>query len=265
MHLKFILSIWMILFIFFISFLIESCIFNKNDNISRIKISYKMPIEILKDKVIGDTINFYITYFSRFSLYELPYFESLQNDNKLKYFSTKFEYFLFDSEKDQGFFLRDLNDSLVNNVSKDRLLKERAYNGGDGDVLNIIDQEIKSIKQVYNTKDRQTFRLISTDTKIADSMYLIFDRSMKNIKFSWSKKMDSMYNSKLCQFIIFLKHDLVKNKDFLKEEFYTTRFEISYEKIQNKIAIKNLFSRLNKISSHHQRLGNAKLSTSLIE
>ena len=216
--------------------------FYKNEQIvSRIKVSFKMPIQIKEGISYGDTINIYACYFKNYTIFELPHHETLQNEKALLYDSVKYDYLIYNNSSKNGFLLKNINDGFINEINVDSILKIQAFYGGNGNVINILDKETKSVKMVSSFNGKEVYRYITNNVDIYDSMYVICDKKMIDIKFSFSSRIDSLYNSKFNEFIMFLKYDTLSNKN--KKDFFTNRLEVVKDYNFDREKIRNLFLR----------------------
>jgi hypothetical protein len=209
-------------------------------NITRIKVTYVSPDRVIENKGVSFISEFYISYWGKYTIYELPYHITNEIDNVLIYDSTKYEFFICKKNKTTGYLLKNLNDSFAKKIAGDSIIATRAMAGGDGNQFGFTDIEIKSINKLSDVEP-VTYRYLF-DSAFYDSAYLSYKNELKNIEFSLSKTLDSTYNSKLCKIQLFIKHDTLGILPNLKD-FYINSFEISDAPSKNEQALKDLFER----------------------
>jgi hypothetical protein len=229
-------------FIIFLIFLIScsSKYSNRQEQIKRIKISAIMPVEIINGYGIKDTLAIFASYFNKYRIYELHYHNTMEVDNKLIYDSSKYDYFINNSDKDFGYFLKNISDSFIKKINSDSILCKRAFCGGKGqstsepDTLNPI---------LIVTKQKKSIYKLLPGSGVYDSLYFYYDDTLTDIDFSWSKHYDSMYNSKLYKIEMFIHPNFTDEKNPNLKDYYISSFEIKSEPVKNEEELKKLFDR----------------------
>lgn len=235
------------IFTLFFVVLFTSCS-KKIIDIGRIKFSFIMPIRVTERKGIVDTMSFFVSYYDHYRLYELPY-HKLDRDETLTTDSIKYNYFICNSNNAFGYVFDNVIDSFLRKVNKDSILKPRAVGGGDN-VINLSNINIIGTKKIGIGNK---FILKNTVSDIYyDSLYLHFDSNLKDIKFCLSKSMDSMYNSKLYKFEMFLKYDSIAKANPQLTDFFVNRLEIKKEKSEDEQALINLFKRFKEFDRNQK-------------
>ncbi len=201
-----------------------------------------MPLGVVKGKGISEKVDFFISYKDNYTIYELSFHKTLENEFKLIYDSIKYEYFIFNNKDSFGFNLKSLNDSFRNKLDRDSILKGRGFDQGKGNYDVFKDIKVKSKSLIYMGINKKYYSYI-LENIFYDSAHLYFDDNLKDIQFSISKPLDSIYNSKLIKFQLFLKQDsLVKANPELKN-FFVSSIQIKKEKSSDEQSLINLFKR----------------------
>jgi len=188
-------------------------------------------------------IDFYVSYFKQYVLYELPYHKTHEINNELVYDSVKFEYFILNSKRDYGYLIKSENDSFSHfNIRKDSILNTRAYFYFDTLKKEDLFREMTMKKEdkISVGKEKEIHKYIF-DHYFYDSAYFYFDKSLKQIKFSFSKSLDSTYDSKLYKMQMFIKHNKSQDTISALKDFYINSFEIIKEPVSEEV--KKLFKR----------------------
>lgn len=209
------------------------------DNITKIKVTTKIAGRIVEDHGETIVIEFYISYYKQYAIFELPYHVTSEVDNVLIYDSTKYDYFVCSLNNKTGYLLKNPTDSFGKKIEGDSILKNRAYGGGGTDTFRLEGLTIKSIKKL-NSDSSIIYRYLYNDNSFYDSAYLHLDKKLKGISFSFDKSLDSINDSKLSKIQLFLKHGGSQDNPNLKD-FYINSFEIA--KVPSGNDIKSLFDR----------------------
>lgn len=227
--------------------LVYSCVTSNKKSekeIVRCNVVTKIPEKIIENHGEMLVIDFFVSYYNQYVLYELPYHKTYEIDNKLIYDSLKYEFFIYNSNNEYGYCLKNQNDSFVLRVNKDSVLKARAY-GGNVEIEAIFKEvKIKSLNNLNNDGQTCIYKY-EFDNDFYDSAYFHYDTALKEIRFSLSKSFDSANNSKLYKVQLFLKQDRSAAALNLKD-FYINSFEIRKAKSKNEIVLKRLFDRFIK-------------------
>lgn len=200
-----------------------------------------MPIRIVDGKEIVSNIVFYVNYYTGYTVYELPYHETYEVDYKLIYDSLKYEYFVCNNRSDIGYLFKGTADSSFRKLSKDSILFSRAYGRMD-DFADVL-KGMKTLHVKREETGRQTFVCrYAFDDATYDSAYMYYDRSLRGIPFSFSRTLDSAYNSKLVQMELFLRHPI----DFMPGhiDFYKNRLLIEEVPTSNADTIDTFIKRM---------------------
>jgi hypothetical protein len=209
------------------------------NNITRIKVTTKIAGRIVEGHGENIIVEFYISYYKQYAIFELPYHVISEIDNVLIYDSTKYDYFVCSLNNKTGYLLKTPADSFGKKIKGDSILKDRAYGGGGTDSFRLEGLTIKSVKKLNNDSSI-VYRYLYNDNSFYDSAYLHLDKNLKEISFSFDKSLDSINDSKLSKIQLFLKHDDSQGNPNLKD-FYINSFEIAKTPVENNI--KTLFER----------------------
>lgn len=217
----------------------------KGNHIIRIKVTTISPDRIVDNKGVSFFNQFYISYYDRCRIYELPYHKTYEIDNRLIYDSVKYEFFICTADNNLGYLLKEPSDSFSIKIKGDSILNTRAY-GGDGLTKGDLFKELKieSTKKVIEDNEKLLYRYTFIN-QVYDSAYFYYNSYLKDIKFSFSRPLDSTNNSKLNKIELFIKHNGPNTPAQLKA-FYINSFEISIAPSENEQELKNLFERFIK-------------------
>ena len=207
--------------------------------IRRIKYTFKMPDKIIENKGMGDTVIFYVSYQGDLIVYELPYRTASVDNGILMYDSLKYEYFIFNRKDSFGYSLKNISDTFLYKKKIDSMLKGRGADQGKGNYDVLKEMKKDSFSEIYNNGSKKIYKYLIADNH-TDSSYYYFDNDLIDIEFSFSRQLDSVYNSKLYKMEVFVKHDdsLSKANPALTH-FFITSCEIIRD--PNVKAIGNLF------------------------
>lgn len=230
------------------------CCFNlkikskKENSFIRLNFSYISPDKILDTTTYSFSTSVFISYYCDYRLYELPYHKSEEVDNVLLYDSIKYDYFVHNINEEDGFFLKNMNDSFKIRYRTDSILL-RTFNRGkkyEADFLS----EIKIVKSdtIFASKQELVYRYVLND-KTYDSVYLYYDAGLKNIDFSFSVYRDSITNSKLYKERWFLKNPTTA--PYIPENFYENVAEIKLAPAANEKELISLIERFKLAEKNH--------------
>ena len=200
-----------------------------------------MPLQVIEGKGVGDSIDIYASSSGKYRIYELPRHETLDSNGIFIYDSLKYEYIIYNSEKDFGYLLKNLNDLFNKRINKDSILKKRAFNAGDGKQIISDSMNLKEPFQIIATANYRIDRYFFK-SGIYDSAYFIYDKNLNDFPFSWSYKLDEKYGLKFCKLLLFIKHDTTGLNSNLKE-FYRNSYEIEKDTSKNEEELKQLIDR----------------------
>lgn len=221
-----------------------SCLINNEgsvDNITRISVFTKSPVRIINNQPESLVIEFYISYFGKYRVYELPYHKTYQINDKLIYDSIKYEYFIYNTNENTGYLLKRTSDTFRTRICSDSILKARAY-GGVSDIVDLSrGVKIKTIDE-RRDKGKIFFCRYLFENDFYDSAYFYYNKDFGDIEFSLSKTLDSTYASKLVKADFFIRHTNNEGKSGL-ENFYVNTIEIRKVPSENPDEIKNLITR----------------------
>jgi hypothetical protein len=222
-------------------------------NLDRIRISFRMPLGIDKGKGVIDKTDLFVSNYKYYTLYELPYHETLSEGIwgekvDLIFDSVKYNYFICDKRKDIGYFLKKFStDSFTNIVNKDSILKGRAFSGG-GEMLTL--KNINTIKiDTLPNGSNFIIRHIVNDSYY-DSLYLYFDKEIRDVQFCISKSLDSSYQAKLYKFEMFLKSDSLRKANPHLKDFFINSIELRKERSKDEQSLINLFKRFEEFDKN---------------
>jgi hypothetical protein len=221
----------------------------KEDHLKSVELIFSYPLSIYKEKngirvySLNDTL--LISYHNDYILYRLSPTIEFKTGKKI---SGTEPYFIFKKRNSNGFLFSSLKDiSSGVKYSVDSILSTRGMKGTD------FDTPPDSLWHLVDTisDDRKTFFLekyaatkIIDETTI-DSIYYYYAKNLKKVEYSFSKKLDSLRNSKL------YKIELIFNKKFSssyngtlpRREFL---FELRDKNLQNKSEIISFFKKFEK-------------------
>lgn len=214
---------------------------NLKKNIIRIGVTTRIPDRIVDNH--GETFihDFFISYYGQYLLYELPYHKTYEINNELIYDSVKYEFFICDHDTKAGYLLKNISDSLKMKIKGDSILRTRAYYGSADMTDAFAELKIKTLDKlsIINTI---TIYKYTFDNNFYDSAYFYYCKDLTGIEFSFSRSLDSIYNSKLCKIQLFIKKDSSVTSPELKD-FFINSFEIRKAPVTNAGGIKDLFDR----------------------
>ncbi len=214
---------------------------NLKRNIIRIEVTTRSPDRIVDNR--GETFvhDFYISYYGQYLLYELPYHKTYEINNEVIYDSVKYEFFICNHDTKAGYLLKNIGDSLKIKIKGDSILRTRAYYGS-GDMTDAFAElKIKALDKL-RIINAETIYKYTFDNNFYDSAYFYYCKDLTDIEFSFSRLLDSMYNSKLCKIQLFIKKDSSITSPELKG-FFINSFEIRKTPVTNEGEIKNLFDK----------------------
>jgi len=224
-----------------------TCIVNKKrleNDITRIRVTTKIPEKIVDEKGQTIVIDFYVSYYRQYMIYELPYHKTFEINNRLIYDSIKYQFFICNTKKN-GYLIKSPVDTFTRRIIGDSILLANAYGGSGWDTLDIFRElKISNITKLSGN-DKKIIYKYTFQNEFYDSAYFYYNRDLKDIKFSFSKKLDAANNSKLNKVELFLKHDANNTPPQLKD-FYVNSLEIAKAPGENEQELKNLFERFVK-------------------
>lgn len=215
-----------------------------HEDFYRIRVSFNVPVKMPDTTLILDHTNVFVSYMGKYSIYELPYHVTLEDETKLIYDSLKYKYFIFNKAYNFGYLLKNLNDTFSRRINRDSLLSYRAFNAGKGYGKFALppNHGVKSFEKIFDNGLQKTFRYLVKGSAY-DSIYLMFDKSMTTIDFSIYSHEDSAYNSKLSKIILFANPDSISPRHYNSVDYYANSLEISRDTAQNEKELLKLFYR----------------------
>ncbi|MGC4101030.1 hypothetical protein [Ferruginibacter sp.] len=224
---------------------------NSRNHIRRVKVSIINPEEIYNGKTYSLDIDIYINYYKEYVVYELPYHTLNWFSDGSHTDSLGYEFFICEESTRKGYLLKNIGDSLLKKIPGDSIIYSRAYDGGKGDKDMLAGFKINSLIKIADTPF-VTYRYVF-DHHFYDSAYFQYDISLKDVTFSFSRKLDSVQDSKLSKIMLFIKHDKELVPPGIKEDFFIARFEMKDATRADESALRNLFERFIKKENENNR------------
>ncbi len=218
---------------------------NEFEKISKEKITYKMPLAHSLEFVEENVVDFSIINSGDIFIYELPFRYSYESMGAIISDTIKYDYVIFNKNEEFGYLVRSFEDSFRLKVNIDSILSKRAYLHLNFDSLLSKALQNKLSKLENQASFKVSFKVI--DARV-DSMNFYFDDEQKNLKFSFSKKIDSAYNSKLFKVeFLYKKYDM-PNADYINK-FRLASFVLEKEEVKNRNEVQHFMSRFNKLGN----------------
>jgi hypothetical protein len=231
----------------YIALVTTSCS-NKIINLERVKCSFRMPIGINDGIGEKEKIDIFISHYSHYTLYEIPYHNTLSErvigeEGKMIYDSLKYNYFILNDKNKYGYYLeKSILDSFNRKINKDdNVLKNRTFDES-GEAVNVKNLGAKKIEIIKTNASKFIVKHLIED-KYYDSAYLYFDKNEKDLRFYLSKSQDSIYGAKFYKIEMFLKNDSLKKANPHLKDFFINSYEIKKEKSIDEESLINLFKR----------------------
>lgn len=179
---------------------------NDDKRLSKVNVVYKLPFLMTADSIDIISDSTFIYYLSKFIVYEVPERNLSFINNELISDSLKSIFFAYDTGKRFGYHVKSLNDSIHKRGDVDSFLKDRPHGDSFEKVL-----DISVFQREMRPSSGKIIKAYKVNDIAVDSAFFYYDKSFKGIPFSLSKKLDSLYNSKLYKVEFVLKKDISKN------------------------------------------------------
>lgn len=213
--------------------------------IKRIQIAVDIVNSVYNGKGYFNNIDFFVNYYKEYSIYEIPYHKQYQFNDKILYDSIKYNYIIFNTVTNAGYFLKSITDSFTIRINADSMIKEKMFQGYDfyAAIKNKDSAEVmynNTTASEFANQEIVKYRLLNN--QVSDSIIYYYDKSYNDIPFSFSPYLDSLYGKKLQKVEIFHKYDPKKTPDDLKI-YYKNYFTITKVPADNESDIFALFEK----------------------
>lgn len=223
----------------------------KKPLIKRVRIAVNMVNSVYNGKGYFNNIDFFINYYKDYSIYEIPYHQQYQINDKLLYDSIKYNYIVFNNLTNSGYFLKSSTDSFTTRINADSMIKEKMFHGYD---FYTAIRNKDSAEVMYNSTaasksvNQEVVKYRLPNNQFSDSMVYYYDKSYNDIPFSFSPYLDSLYGKKLQKVEIFQKYDPKETPNDLRI-YYKNYFTIIKVPAVDKADVFALFEKFIKIES----------------
>ncbi len=178
-----------------------------NENVNKVNIVYKVPVLFSADSIGLVFDSSFIYSYKQFKIYEAPTVEQSYEDNTLISESLESYFFGYDTNYSFGFYAKYLSDTLqTNRLSVDSFLKDRP----DGRTMDNI-LELSSFSRELKLNFNELMKVYRINNPFYDSVFFYYNNTLKHLPFSFSKRLDSVYDSKLYKIETTFKRDTSKN------------------------------------------------------
>jgi hypothetical protein len=223
----------------------------KKPLIKRIHIAVNMVNSVYDGKGYFNNIDFYINYYKNYSIYEIPYHQQYQLNDKLLYDSVKYNYIIFNNSTKSGYFLKSSTDSFTNRINADSMIQEKMFHGYDF-YTAIKNKDSAAIMSHHTTAskfvNKEVVKYRLPNNPFSDSIIYCYDKSYNDIPFSFSPYLDSVYGKKLQKIEIFQKYDPKETPVDLRI-YYKNHFTIIKMPAVDKSDMVDLFEKFIKTES----------------